>query len=67
MSSYIDHHPEPRYIRGKAPDLRVSHSWGQFTEDRLVWLYGTRHRIERAAQTSADVAAWNALGRKEAA
>lgn len=67
MSSYIDHGHEPRYIKGKAPDLGVATSWAIFTDDRLAWLYGPRHRSERAALTRADLAAWNALGRRAAA
>lgn len=67
MTSYIDHHPEPRYIAGKAPDKSISHSWRQHTEARLLWLYGPSYHVERAAQTQADIAAWRRLGTRTAA
>lgn len=61
--TYIDHRPEPRYVRGRAPNFDVSHSWQEFTEARLRWLYGERHMMERRATTAADLVAWNNLGR----
>lgn len=67
MTTYLDHRPEPRYVRGKSPDFHVEHSWAQFTSDRLAWLYGERHTIERRAATTADIAAWGRLGAGRAA
>ncbi len=68
MSSYIDH----RF--GNTPggySHEVALSWRQLTKLRLEWLYGA-HRawvIEdgRDPATQADIARWNALGRRSAA
>ena len=70
MSSYKDHHPVVRGEDGVYTQ-DVTHSWDAFTARRLIWHYGP----ERAAAittgqdpaTEADVAAWNALGRRAVA
>jgi len=41
--------------------------WADYTADRLEWLYGPQHAKKRARATWADIAAWNALGTRDAA
>lgn len=59
MSSYRDHYRLPRENEQAA---QLEMSWAHFTEARLSWLYGPKHKSERASQVAADIAAWNALG-----
>ena len=63
-SSYIDSWRAPR---DGEDGFQSQHSWREFTEDRLCWLYGPNYRAERAAMTQADLAAWSRLGRRAAA
>lgn len=62
MSSYIDHRNEGRTI---------THSWDDYTHQRLAWLYGPERALEilakRDERTNADLARWSALGRRAAA
>jgi len=62
VSSYIDHYAAPSYITGRTASRDVLVSWDDLTHRRLCWLYGPNYQSERAAQTAADLAAWNALG-----
>lgn len=62
MSSYIDHLSGGSTMVEDQRPGQVIHSWRDFTRRRLEWLYGPNHASERGAQTSADVAAWQALG-----
>lgn len=59
MSSYIS------TLHGCAAEDQVD--WARLTRQRLSWLYGPDYDLQRASQTQADLAAWNALGRREAA
>ena len=69
MSSYKDHWswPEP----GAAERSQLTHSWADFTFNRLCEAYGVERATSIArgqdARTNADIAAWNALGRRAAA
>lgn len=57
--TYIDTAERPEgYIDTSSDYL----NWRAFTERRLAWLYGSDHKITRAAQTQADLAAWRSLG-----
>lgn len=72
MSTYKDHHALAR--KPSAPNGFVTicvHSWPEHTARNLAWSYGE----ERAARiiagqdpkTQADIARWQALGRRSAA
>lgn len=63
MSSYHDHKDA---LPGRV-GFTVTHSWAEFTENRLAWLYGPNHAKERAARTQADIASWRRLGTRTAA
>lgn len=62
MSSYIDH---------KSHAGVVTLEWRRVADQRLEWLYGFERawaiRSGRDPATNADIATWNALGRREAA
>lgn len=62
--TYIDHHAGPER---DVVSATVTHSWRAFTDARLRWLYGDGHSVERRAATTADIAAWNRLGKGRAA
>lgn len=69
MSSYIDHKAWGILREHSAPE--VIHSWQQFTERRLLWLYGPeRAQAIISGQdhaTQADLASWRSLGQRSAA
>ena len=53
-SSYIDNGPI-------GFDRTSTHSWEDFTDARLAWLYGSQ---DRSAAQAADLMAWMRLGRR---
>lgn len=59
MSSYINHYAPSG---GALLEPRVTVDWAAITRQRLRWLYGPDYDVNRAAQTSADLASWNRLG-----
>lgn len=63
MSSYLDHATVEN--NGAFYEREVTHSWGEYTRDRLTWLYGPGRR--NSPEALADVAAWNRLGSGRAA
>jgi hypothetical protein len=70
--TYID--SQPRLVLERANGCFVAydpgHSWADFTAGRLRWHYGERAESIIAGNdpaTQADLAAWNHLGRKDAA
>lgn len=62
MSSYLTHHRPPR--DGEF-GWQISHSWSEFTQARLDWLYGPGR--SETPESKADIAAWRQLGRRAAA
>jgi hypothetical protein len=63
MSSYLDHHAGPGVPFNKSQD--ITHSWLDFTYDRLAWLYGDERAVNNyLPSANADLRAWLALGKK---
>lgn len=67
MSSYIDDGDHPLPGGGR----NYGHSWVAHTRWNLMWVYGEERGRRMAAgtdpATQADIAKWNALGRRAAA
>lgn len=60
--TYHDHYQPAPFAKGE-----IIHSWRDFTNARLTWLYGPDHAETRRAATDADLRAWRRLGRGRAA
>jgi hypothetical protein len=60
MSTHINH---------RSGGGEIVHDWGEFTRDRLCWLYGEELGHAKAdgvePRTRADLAAWRRLGRSQ--
>lgn len=68
MSTYVCGHEGPCCAEPTGWGASENnHCWPQFTNDRLLWLYGEEGCADRDEAADADVAAWNRLGRRRAA
>lgn len=68
-STYKDHWSWPQAGGESGPQVTLS--WANYTDRRLAWLYGHERagaiRAGTDTDTQADIAKWNALGRRAAA